>query len=113
MIIKNVENVEVPFIWYDGEEDLIIPEYLFYYQNKLCGGFSFNESTCMFHQVCIFPSLWNQGLGTQMMKEAVAFIPGPLYLKTSNKIAYHIYKKIGFKTESNSNGLWNMKYERN
>jgi RimJ/RimL family protein N-acetyltransferase len=113
MIVKNKNFEKVPFAWEEGDIDLLTPDYLFYYNGTLCGGFSFNESTRMFHEVCIFPHLWGQGFGTTMMKEAIDFIPGTLYLKTWNSKALHIYRKIGFITEFVNGDTHNMVYERN
>ena len=113
MIAKNIENKEITFVWYDGECEQIIPDYIFYHNNILCGGFSFCESTHMFYQVCIFPSMWNQGLGTQMMREAIDFFPnGDLALKTISDAALRVYKKIGFEIEYEGCGTYQMIYRR-
>lgn len=112
MIMKNDSNIKIPFVWAEGDIDYITPNYLFYHKDTLYGGFSFNESTRMFHEVCILPQFWNNGFGTAMMQEAIEFIPGTLYLKTWNLKAHHIYSKIGFITEFTSGDTYNMIYER-
>ena len=113
MICKNIENKEIIFVWYDGEHELIAPEYLFYNDDVLCGGFSFYEPTKMFHQVCIFPHMQNKGLGTQMMREAVELFPnGDLALKTVSDIALRVYTKVGFEIEYEGCGTYQMIYRR-
>lgn len=110
MIIKNVSKEQLLFKA-EGWEEYYIPDYLFYYKGVYCGGFSIRNNSYIYN-VTIKPRFWNLGAGTAMMREITSFFTKELYLKTCSPKAFHIYQKVGFKTEFTSGSWHNMKYER-
>jgi len=120
--LKDVRESRASFRYFENRGYEAIDNHLITYvmkveSNTVAYGHLDKEQDKVWLGICVSDSHHGKGLGNMMMKELLAFARnsglGQIHLSVdkSNKIAYSLYKKMGFLTERESEKSIFMKKE--